>query len=65
MRQASKMRQAREAKGMRQLDLALRANCSLTWIWLLEQGGHKRVSREVKNRVARLLGVPVAELFEG
>ncbi len=63
MKKASKMRQIRKAKGMRQLDLALLANCSLTWIWLLEQGGHDRVSEEMKSRVAEALDVSPGEIF--
>ncbi len=63
MKKYSKMREIREAKGLRQIDLALSANCSLTWIWFLEHGGHKRVSSEIKGRIANILGVPPGELF--
>jgi transcriptional regulator with XRE-family HTH domain len=57
------MRQVREEKDLRQIDVALQAGCSLTWIWLLEQGGQERVSREIKERVAEALETTVEELF--
>ena len=63
MRKISKMRRVREKKGLRQIDLALQAGCSLTWIWLLEQGGQERVSRKIKERVAEALETTVEELF--
>lgn len=65
MKKTSKMRQIREKNGLRQIDLALQAGCSLTWIWLLEQGGQERVSQEIKERVAKVLGVRSTELFQG
>lgn len=64
MKKTSKMRQIREKNGLRQIDLALQAGCSLTWIWLLEQGGQERVSQEIKERVAKVLGVRSTELFQ-
>jgi len=63
MKKTSKMRQIREKNGLRQIDLALQAGCSLTWIWLLEQGGQERVSQEIKERVAVALETTVEELF--
>ena len=59
----SKMREAREKLGLRQLDLAKRADVSLTWIWVLENTFSQRVSREVKERVAIALDRPYEELF--
>ena len=59
----SKMKEAREKLGLRQLDLAKRADVSLTWIWVLENTFSQRVSREVKERVAIALDRPYEELF--
>ena len=59
----SKMKEAREKLGLRQLDLAKRADVSLTWIWVLENTFSHRVSREVKERVAIALDRPYEELF--
>ncbi len=63
IRKSSKMKQFREKKELRQIDVALRAGCSLTWIWLLEQGGQERVSQEIKERVAAVLKSTPEELF--
>jgi transcriptional regulator with XRE-family HTH domain len=59
----SKLREIREKQGLRQLDLAKKANVSLTWLWVLENSFSNRVSREVKQRVARALDYPYEELF--
>lgn len=63
MKKISKMKQAREEKGLRQIDLALQAGCSLTWIWLLEQGGQERVSQKIKEKIATVLGTTAERLF--
>jgi len=59
----SRVKYYRLKRGLRQLDLAKRADVSLTWIWVLENSLSGRVSREVKQRVANALNCPYDELF--
>ena len=59
----SRLKQIRLEKGLRQLDLAKKANISLTWLWALENSFSSRVSREIKGRVAQALDCPYEELF--
>lgn len=59
----SKIREMREKQGLRQIDLAKRADVSLTWLWVLENSLSQRVSREVKERVARALNCSYEEVF--
>ncbi|MFC2170283.1 helix-turn-helix domain-containing protein [Acidobacteriota bacterium] len=53
----------RKQRGFRQIDLAKKADISISWLWVLENGFHLRVSEEKKKRVADVLGVRVRELF--
>lgn len=53
----------RKKQRLRQIDLANMCNISLTWLWVLENGFHKRVSIDVKKRVADALDSSVEELF--
>ena len=59
----SKMKERREQQGLRQIDLAKKANVSLTWLWALENNFHERISQEIKERVAIALKTTVKELF--
>jgi transcriptional regulator with XRE-family HTH domain len=59
----SRVKYYRLKQGLRQLDLAKRADVSLTWIWVLENSFSGRVSTEVKQRVANALNCPYDELF--
>jgi transcriptional regulator with XRE-family HTH domain len=59
----SKLKKMREKRGLRQLDLAKKADVSLTWIWVLENTFSDRVSRDIKKRVARALNCPYEEIF--
>ena len=61
----SKIKEMRTNRGLRQLDLAKKADISLTWLWALENSFSARVSKEVKERVARALDCPYDELFPG
>lgn len=61
----SKIKAMRMKLGLRQLDLAKKADISLTWLWALENSFSSRVSREIKERVARALDCPYDELFPG
>jgi len=62
-KEMSKMKVLRKQKGLRQLDLAKKADVSLTWIWALENGFDGRVSIEVKKRVASALDSDVKKVF--
>ena len=59
----SKIKAMRTKLGLRQLDLAKKADISLTWLWALENSFSRRVSRAIKERVARALGCPYEKLF--
>ena len=58
-----KIKALRQEKGLRQVDLARKANVSLTWLWALENGLEKRVSAKVKKRIAGVLGMKYEDLF--
>jgi len=59
----SKMKKLREQQGLRQIDLAKKADVSLTWLWALENSFQERISQEIKERVAAALETTVDELF--
>lgn len=59
----NKVRQFREKKNLRQIDLARKANISMGWLWALENGFEDRVSIEVKRRVSDALKCDYAALF--
>lgn len=59
----NKTKRLREKKGLRQIDLAKKANVSLTWIWALENGFEDRISVQVKSRIARALECDPTLLF--
>ena len=54
----------REAKGMTQRDLADKAEVTQGYVAQLEQGLKKNPSLEVLQRIAKALGVSVAELLK-
>lgn len=59
----NKVKQIRIEKGLRQLDLAKKADISLPWLWALENSFQQRISKEVKGRVAVALGCKYEDLF--
>lgn len=59
----NRIKRIREEQGLRQLDLAKKANLSLGWLWVLENSFSQRVSRSIKLRVAKALGREYEELF--
>ena len=59
----NRLREIRMKQNLRQIDLAQKADVSLTWIWVLENGFQQRVSQEIQSRVARDLGCSVEEIF--
>lgn len=59
----SKLKKLREQQGLRQIDLAKKANISMTWLWALENSFHERVSTEIKERVAAALKSTPEKLF--
>ena len=61
----TKIKAMRVKLGLRQLDLAKKADVSLTWLWALENSFSSRVSKDIKDRVARALGCAYEDLFPG
>jgi transcriptional regulator with XRE-family HTH domain len=57
------LKQIREAKGLSQLDLAKRAKISQGYLSDLEAGEKKNPGIETLRKIAKALGVPVAELL--
>lgn len=58
------LKQLREARGLSQRDLAVKAKVSGAYIAQLETGMRKNPSLAVLKRLAKALGVPVGELLE-
>ncbi|HSB81393.1 MAG TPA: helix-turn-helix transcriptional regulator [Candidatus Methylomirabilis sp.] len=58
------LKQLREARGLSQRDLAVKAKVSGAYIAQLETGVRKNPSLAVLKRLAKALGVPVGELME-
>jgi transcriptional regulator with XRE-family HTH domain len=56
MKTPTPLRRERVRKGLTQLDLAVKADCSLNTVALAERSG--RVSEEMATRFSRALGVP-------
>jgi transcriptional regulator with XRE-family HTH domain len=54
----------RKAKGMRRIDLAKATKLTPAYITQLETGQRKNPSLDVLKRLAKALGVPVAQLLE-
>jgi transcriptional regulator with XRE-family HTH domain len=54
----------REAKGLTQRDLAAKAKVTAAYVAQLEMGARKNPSLEVLQRIAKALGVTVAELLK-
>jgi transcriptional regulator with XRE-family HTH domain len=57
------LKQIRERKGLSQLDLAKRAKVSQGYLSDLEAGEKKNPGIETLRKIAKALGVPVAELL--
>jgi transcriptional regulator with XRE-family HTH domain len=57
----SKLREIREERGLRIIDVAIKAQVSSSLVWMMETG--QRVSRRKKIQVACALNVPFDELF--
>jgi transcriptional regulator with XRE-family HTH domain len=53
----------RESKGLSQVDLADRAKVGRTYIVKLESGDKRNPSLDILKKLAKALGVPVAELL--
>ena len=59
----NRIKKLRLEKGLRQIDVAKKANVSLTWIWAIEQGFNNHISKDIKRKVAQSLGSTVERLF--
>lgn len=62
-RNISRMRFFREARRLRQIDVAVQVGISPAWVWHAENTNGAGVSSEVKTKIALILEVPVEELF--
>ena len=60
------LRELREARGLTQAQLAERAQIALSYVTLIEaaHGQHTAPPRQILDRLARALGVPVKRLQE-
>jgi len=58
------LKEKREARGLSQSALAKVSKVERTYLVKLESGDKKNPSLEVLKRLAKALGVPVAELLE-
>jgi HTH-type transcriptional regulator, competence development regulator len=58
------LKRLREEKGLSQADLAEKAGVTAPYITQLETGKKANPSLDVLRRLAKALGVPVAELLE-
>lgn len=59
----SAMRKKRKSLGFRLIDLAEKTEISAAWLWSLENGYKKGISREIKLKVAQVLDSTTKELF--
>ena len=59
----SVLKEIRKKQGMRLVDLAKKSGISIGWIWNLEQGYNKGVSKEIKSRIAKALDSPFEKVF--
>jgi transcriptional regulator with XRE-family HTH domain len=59
----NRIRQTREAQGLRLVDLAKKSGVSLSWLWLLENGYDERASQRIKVKLARALRLTLKDLF--
>lgn len=57
------LRTIRKKLGFRQVDLALKAGCGVSMIWLIENGYANRVSGNLKRKIALALGHRVQDIF--
>jgi XRE family transcriptional regulator of biofilm formation len=60
---AAMLKMRREEKGLTQIDLAKRARVSQAYVASIEAGTRKNPSLAILQRLAKALGVPVAELL--
>ena len=60
----ARVRQLRTARGLSQLALAKLAGVSQPYLWQLEAGRKKNPGILVLRKLAKALGVPVAQLLE-
>lgn len=59
----NRVKEFRTKAKMRLVDLAVKANVSVTWIWYLENGYDERISKEIKTRIVEALGCEYRVLF--
>src|SRR5262245_57313723 len=62
---AQRLRRLREARGLSQMELAVKAKLSLSAIFQVEQGRKEDVRASTLLAIAQALGVSMDELFRG
>jgi len=59
----NRVREVRKKLKLRLIDLAKKADVSMTWLWYVENGYDKRVSKEMKERLVEALECEYGTLF--
>lgn len=57
------VKEFRKKAKLRLVDLAIKADTSVTWLWHIENGYDERISREIKERIAIALECEYGTLF--
>ena len=57
------LRSIRKKLGLRQIDLAIKAGCGVSTVWLVENGYANRISENLKRKIALALGHGVEDIF--
>lgn len=60
----NKLKEFRERRGLRIVDLASISNCSVSTIWLAENG-FDRLRKKTKVRLSEALEIDLKEIFPG
>lgn len=59
----NRVRELRKESGMRMLDLAKKANVSITKLWMIENDFDERTSNEIKKRISEAFQRKHEEVF--
>jgi len=59
----NRVRELRKESGMRMLDLAKKANLSITTLWMIENDFDERTSDEIKKRISKAFHRKYEEVF--
>lgn len=59
----NRIKEVREERGLRQLDVAKMCGIGVSTLWLIEQGYDQQVSEKTKRKIAAGLGSKIELLF--